>query len=67
MLHYGKYRLNLSIGYVGVEQEDEVNVADSYTKDEWYALTEEEKEKFLYEECEETVGQSIEYSWKLMK
>jgi hypothetical protein len=64
---YGKYKLTLSIGFHGADQEDEIDCADYFTEDEWYGLTDEQRETFLYEECEESLGQSIEYGWERVK
>jgi hypothetical protein len=61
---YGKYKLSLSIGYSGANQEDVIDCADYFTKEEWSKLTEEQRENFLREECEEGLGQNIEYSWE---
>lgn len=57
-----KIKLHMSIGYAGANREDEHNLSDYFNEDDWNALTDDEKEKEIYEIAKEWSNNYIEIS-----
>lgn len=66
-LKYGVYTTSLSIGFAGADQEDDLDLSEYYTKEQWDAASIEEQEEFIRETTVETLGQTIEYGYKYQK
>lgn len=62
-MKYGKYDICLSIGYSGADREDELNLADYYTLEQWDAMTEDEQADILSDLTFDLLSRYSEYTY----
>lgn len=62
-MKYGIYKVRLSIGYVGADREDEIDVTEEYEEEEWNKMSDDEQDEILTEWMNELLGQYIEMSY----
>jgi len=65
-MEFGKYKITLSIGFYGTDQEDEIDLEEYYDREEWEEMSEEKQEEEFRGLQEEVLGQRIEYGYKFL-
>ena len=58
------YEIKLHTGYSGATHEEEWDVRDDFSEEEWDDMTDSEKEKELSSYAETMIHNYIEVSWK---
>lgn len=63
MLPYKKYKMWIETGFANGTHRDVIDVPERFSKAEWNAMSEDEKESFLNQELEDFVCNTIESGW----
>jgi hypothetical protein len=66
-MKYGKYRFYISTGYSGAAHEDEWDITEEWTKEEWDAMSEREQESELQSYLDDFVSGRIECGYEVIE